>query len=109
MVKSTLATRKRSPTAGTRPRVGRTAQTPQQNAGMRSEPPMSFPWAMGPKPAARATAAPPDDPRRSAAESEVLEELRAADTDRLAPLDALNRIAAWRKRLREQDPPQEKN
>ena len=36
--------------------------TPQKAAGMRSEPPVSEPWASGPMPVASATAAPPLEP-----------------------------------------------
>ena len=36
--------------------------TPQNAAGMRSEPPVSEPWASGPMPVASATAAPPLEP-----------------------------------------------
>ena len=45
-----------------RPGVGFTVESPFANAGNRSEPPMSLPWWMGPKPAAAAAPAPPDDP-----------------------------------------------
>src|SRR6266581_1423321 len=45
-----------------RPRVGLTVASPHANAGNRSEPPMSLPWWIGPKPAAAAAPAPPDDP-----------------------------------------------
>ena len=47
---------------GTRPGVGRRPTTLQKPAGLRSEPPMSLPSASGTKPAARAAAAPPDEP-----------------------------------------------
>jgi hypothetical protein len=45
-----------------RPGVGLTVARPHAYAGNRSEPPMSLPWWMGPKPAAAAEPAPPDDP-----------------------------------------------
>src|SRR5207342_345945 len=48
--------------AGTRPRLGRSPTTPQNDAGLRNEPPMSEPSASGTMPAARAHAAPPLDP-----------------------------------------------
>ena len=44
---------------GTRPSDGRRPTTPQNDAGLRSEPPMSEPSASGTMPAARAAAAPP--------------------------------------------------
>ena len=47
---------------GTRPSEGRRPTTPQNDAGLRREPPMSEPSARGTIPAARAAAAPPDDP-----------------------------------------------
>ena len=47
---------------GTRPSDGRRPTTPQNDAGLRSEPPMSEPSASGTIPAASAQAAPPDDP-----------------------------------------------
>ena len=48
--------------AGTLPKVGLTVASPQQNEGQRSEPAISFPWCMGPNPAAAADEAPPEDP-----------------------------------------------
>src|SRR3989304_4234017 len=47
---------------GLRPRVGLRPTTPQQEAGMRMEPPPSPPWAMGTMPAATAAAEPPLEP-----------------------------------------------
>src|SRR5262245_4502804 len=47
---------------GTRPGEGRSPTTPQNAAGIRSEPPRSDPWASGPIPVASATAPPPVDP-----------------------------------------------
>ena len=47
---------------GTRPRDGRSPTTPQNDAGLRSEPPMSEPSASGTIPDASAQAAPPDEP-----------------------------------------------
>src|SRR5262249_59479368 len=47
---------------GTRPGVVRNPTTPQNAAGVRREPPRSEPWASGPMPVARATAAPPLEP-----------------------------------------------
>ena len=48
--------------AGTRPTLGRSPTTLQNDAGLRSDPPMSDPSASGTIPAARAAAAPPLDP-----------------------------------------------
>ena len=47
---------------GTRPGVGRSASTPLQAAGLRSDPPRSLPSAIGSMRQARATEAPPLDP-----------------------------------------------
>ena len=44
---------------GTRPDEGRKPTTLQKLAGLRSEPPKSLPSAIGTRPVARATAAPP--------------------------------------------------
>lgn len=44
------------------PQVGLWLNTPQKLAGTRSEPPMSEPISSGVTPAARAAAAPPDEP-----------------------------------------------
>ena len=49
-------------TRGTRPGEGRNPTTPQKAAGLRSDPPVSLPSAIGIMPHARATAAPPLDP-----------------------------------------------
>jgi hypothetical protein len=46
----------------TRPRDGRSENKPQHAAGIRSEPPPSFPAAIGTMPAATAAAAPPLEP-----------------------------------------------
>src|SRR6516164_6226672 len=46
----------------TRPMLGRRPTTPQKLAGLRSEPPMSEPWASQAIPVASATAAPPEEP-----------------------------------------------
>src|SRR5262245_39604679 len=46
----------------TRPRLGLNPTSPQIEAGMRSDPPPSLPWASGTRPAATAAAAPPLDP-----------------------------------------------
>src|SRR6266850_3771195 len=46
----------------TRPMLGRIPTTPQKLAGLRSEPPMSVPWASHAVPVASATAAPPEEP-----------------------------------------------
>src|SRR5664279_2477219 len=54
-----------SPTSGpsgVRARVGFSPNRPQQEAGMRIEPPPSLPCAAGTMPAATAAAAPPDEP-----------------------------------------------
>src|SRR5688572_33447320 len=48
--------------SGTSPGVVRNPTTPQNAAGVRSEPPRSEPWAMGPIPVASATPAPPLEP-----------------------------------------------
>src|SRR4051794_28285300 len=48
--------------------LGRRPTMPQKLAGLRSEPPMSEPWASQAMPVASATAAPPEDP---AADREV--------------------------------------
>src|SRR4051812_36853561 len=48
--------------SGTRPSDGRSPTTPQNDAGLRSEPPMSEPSASGTMPDASAHAAPPDEP-----------------------------------------------
>ena len=47
---------------GFRPRVGLRPNTPQHAAGMRMEPPASFPWAIGTMPEATAAPAPPLEP-----------------------------------------------
>src|ERR1700722_730271 len=46
----------------TRPMLGRRPTTPQKLAGLRSEPPISVPWASHAMPVASATAAPPEEP-----------------------------------------------
>ena len=54
-----------SPTSGPiglRARVGLRPKSPQQEAGMRIEPPPSVAWAMGSIPLATAAAAPPLEP-----------------------------------------------
>ena len=48
--------------SGRRARVGLMPTSPQQEAGMRTEPPPSEPWAIGTIPAATAEPEPPDDP-----------------------------------------------
>src|SRR5580700_6406133 len=48
--------------SGTRPMEGRKPTTLQNAAGLRSEPPVSEPLAIGTRPQANATAAPPEDP-----------------------------------------------
>ena len=47
---------------GMRPRLGFRPTTPQNAAGMRTEPPMSVPSASGTQPAATAAPAPPEEP-----------------------------------------------
>src|SRR5919197_5361244 len=47
---------------GTSPGEVRNPTTPQNDAGSRSEPPRSVPWASGPSPVASATAPPPVEP-----------------------------------------------
>src|SRR3989442_6110168 len=44
---------------GTRPGEGRRPTTPQKDAGVRSEPPRTAPWASGAMPEASSTAPPP--------------------------------------------------
>src|ERR1700729_2573160 len=46
----------------TRPRAGLSPTTPQQDAGVRTDPPPSLPWPTGQSPAATAAAAPPLEP-----------------------------------------------
>src|SRR5579859_5591673 len=58
---------------GTRPMLGRKPTTPQKDAGLRSEPPISVPWATQAVPVASATAAPPEEPE---AEREVSQGFR---------------------------------
>ncbi len=53
--------------SGTLPRLGRRPTTPQNDAGLRSDPPMSDPSASGTMPAARAHAGSPAGPARAAA------------------------------------------
>ena len=48
--------------SGTRKRLGLRPTTPQQDAGMRIEPPASLPCAIGTMPAATAAALPPEEP-----------------------------------------------
>ena len=47
---------------GMRPKLGFRPTTPQKEAGMRTDPPMSEPSAIGTQPLATATPAPPDEP-----------------------------------------------
>src|ERR1700677_4849088 len=47
---------------GMRPGVGRNPTTPQNAAGVRTDPPKSVPWARGTRPAATAAAEPPLEP-----------------------------------------------
>ena len=61
--------------AGTRPKVGFTVATPHANEGKRSDPPMSFPWWMGPNPIAAAADAPPEEPPGDASSSHGLKVL----------------------------------
>ena len=68
-------------TCGTKPGVVRNPTTPQNAAGVRSEPPRSEPWAMGPMPVASATPAPPLEPPQVSAGSHGF---------RVAPKTALN-------------------
>src|SRR6266700_616785 len=67
----------------TRPMLGRMPTTPQKLAGLRSEPPMSEPWASHAVPVARATAAPPEEP---AADRETSQGLRVAPNTSLKVL-----------------------
>src|SRR5215813_10085327 len=48
--------------AGTRPNVALMPTRPLKLEGMRTEPPPSVPMAIGPRPAATAAPAPPDEP-----------------------------------------------
>src|ERR1700749_2818591 len=59
----------------TRPMLGRMPTMPQKLAGLRSEPPMSEPWASQAMPVASATAAPPEEP---AADFDAYQGLRGA-------------------------------
>src|SRR3954447_15497581 len=59
----------------TRPMLGRMPTMPQKLAGLRSDPPMSEPWASQAMPVASATAAPPEEP---AADRETSHGLRVA-------------------------------
>src|SRR5262245_4430361 len=59
----------------TRPMLGRIPTMPQKLAGLRSEPPISVPWASQAVPVARAAAAPPEEP---AADRDVSQGLRVA-------------------------------
>src|SRR6202167_4019760 len=68
---------------GTRPMLGRKPTTPQKLAGLRSEPPISVPWASHAMPVASATAAPPEEPD---AEREVSHGLRVAPNTSLKVL-----------------------
>src|SRR5271166_3023993 len=45
-----------------RPSEARSPTTPLKRAGMRTDPPMSLPWAIGPMPVAMAAPAPPLEP-----------------------------------------------
>ena len=47
---------------GMRPRLGFSPTIPQNDAGMRTDPPMSVPSASATQPVATATAEPPDEP-----------------------------------------------
>ena len=51
-----------TPVIGTSPWVGRRVLTPQNDAGFRSDPPVSVPSAASTSPAATATADPPLEP-----------------------------------------------
>ena len=57
---------------GMRLLVGLTVVIPLASAGKRSEPPMSFPWCKGPKPAAAAAPPPPEEPPGLASTSQGL-------------------------------------
>ena len=63
--------------------LGRMPTTPQKLAGLRSEPPMSEPWASHAMPVASATAAPPEEP---AAERDRSQGLRVAPNTSLKVL-----------------------
>src|ERR1700692_4710511 len=67
----------------TRPMLGRIPTMPQKLAGLRSEPPMSEPWASHALPEARAAAAPPDEP---AADRDKSQGLRVAPNTSLKVL-----------------------
>ena len=69
---------------GTRPGVVRNPITPQNAAGVRSEPPRSEPSQSGLMPVARATAEPPDEPPHVSAGSHGL---------RVSPNTSLNVLA----------------
>ena len=63
--------------------LGLNPTMPQKAAGLRSEPPMSEPWASHAVPVASATAAPPDEP---AAERDVSQGLRVGPNTSLKVL-----------------------
>jgi hypothetical protein len=63
----------------TRMRDGLSPTPPHQLAGMRIEPPMSEPWAIGTMPAATAAAAPPDEPPAERGGHRVLRRRSAAE------------------------------
>ena len=63
--------------------LGRIPTMPQKLAGLRSEPPMSEPWASHAMPEARAAAAPPEEP---AAERDRSQGLRVAPNTSLKVL-----------------------
>ena len=65
---------------GTRPRLGRSPTTPQNDAGLRSEPPMSEPSASGTMPDASAHAAPP---RRAAGRAGRVDRVERRAEDRV--------------------------
>src|SRR6267154_5607571 len=67
----------------TRPILGRIPTMPQKLAGLRSEPPISEPWASHAMPVASATAAPPEEP---AADRDVSHGLRVAPNTSLKVL-----------------------
>src|SRR5258708_40156735 len=67
----------------TRPMLGRRPTMPQKLAGLRSEPPMSEPWASQAVPVASATAAPPEEP---AADRDVSHGLRVVPNTSLKVL-----------------------
>ncbi len=82
-----------TPATGTRPCVGRSALTPQNDAGLRSEPPVSVPSAASTIPAATATAEPPLEPPGMRSRSHGLRQAPHAWFCVVAPKLSCSRLA----------------